>query len=79
MSKDNQAIPGTLDMSSDEPHITLDCVMCGKQWMKKVELNKKLVTSCECAINYIMTTGMHDSVTIELSLTAEQMKVLQSR
>lgn len=69
--KDNQEIGnGLLDMSSNEPHVTITCPLCEKLYMKKVELKKDLYTPC-CNVKYkLLSKG--GKISIRMSLTKEQ-------
>ncbi len=73
--KDNQIIGdgSTVDLSSNEPHITIGCPLCGNSYMKKVELNTVLFTPCECQVQYTLTTAGNE-VSVEMTLTKEQTK-----
>ena len=70
---DNQELNGSVNMSSTEPHVTVDCPICGKQFMKKVEFKKQLTIPC-CMLQYEMTDTGNGNVRIEIKLTAEQIQ-----
>lgn len=71
--KDNQEIGvGLIDMSSDEPHVTIDCPLCGKSYMKKVEVGQTLYTPCDCLVQYKLAYTDGQGVNVEMSLTKEQ-------
>ena len=78
--KDNQLLDGNVDLSSNEPHITVDCPICGAQWMKKVEYDKKLFSPCNCKVEYELTrVGMGNQVSVNMFLNKEQMSKLKTR
>lgn len=77
MEKDNQEIKdgAILDMASQDPHVTVDCPVCDRQFMKKVELNVLLYTACECKIAYYLRPGIIPGmVDVEMHLTPDQYK-----
>lgn len=71
--KDNQIIGNGewLDMSSNQPHVTVICPLCGTSFMKKVEFYKVLHTPCECKVMYVLT-GYGSLVNVEMTLSKEQ-------
>lgn len=79
-NKDPQILGGGewTDMSSNELHVTLECPLCDKAYMKKVEYDKEL-TLCACNVSYRMSPSADGTVSIEMTLTREQKEAFEKR
>jgi hypothetical protein len=66
-------LSGTLDMSSNEPHVTNHCPYCCAEWMAKVEK----VSACpECGAPCEMETEQDGNISISWSMSPVLSKIV---
>lgn len=63
---------GLYDMSSNEPHVTVDCPVCDKMWMKKV-VDGEYISECGCKLKYAMR-DTPDGVQISFRVPNDKLK-----
>lgn len=60
-------IDGYIDLSSNEPHITVHCPICYKEWMQKVD-DMDHISKCDCKLSYKMEKGEGNIVDVTFTI-----------
>ena len=72
----NRIPTGTLDMSSDHPHVNNECPFCNHVWMDKVKPSGECP---KCKHAYTMEEMPDGAVSIRWTLTSEEMENFKAK